>query len=1118
MNCANCGEENPAGSKFCLGCGAGLASRCVGCEAELPAAARFCNQCGRPVAPGDPAAPLRDPSAYTPKHLADKILTQRSALEGERKQVTVLFADVKGSMELAESIDAEEWHALLDQFFRILADGVHRFEGTINQFLGDGIMALFGAPIAHEDHAQRACYAALHLREELKRYADELRVSRGLNFSVRMGLNSGEVVVGKIGDDLRMDYTAQGHTVGLAQRMEQIAESGYAYLTEWTASLVQGFFELRDLGLSPVRGSRDQVRVYVLERPGSVRTRLDVSRTRGFSRFVGRSEELSLLESALESALNGRGGVVGVVAEPGTGKSRLCYEFAERARERGLAVFEARGLSHGRHMPMLPILELFRGFFDIEDGDSDRTARERIGARLEQLDEGLREELPLVFDLMGVPDPARPLEPIDPEAHHRRLVQAIQRMVLTTRDPGVLLIEDLQWLDAASDGILAQIIAGASASAKLVLVNFRPEYAAPWTEGPHYQQISLLPLGPGAIGELLADLLGDHPSIARLPERIGEWTRGNPFFTEEVVQMLVDTGVLAGTRGARKLARPVESLAVPESVRTVLAARIDRLGEREKRVLQTASVIGSPVPLPLLRRAAELSERELDSALERLGDAELLQDALRFPQVEYAFKHPLTEAVAYESQLRQRRARVHAAVARGIEEFEQDRLDEQAARLAYHWEAAGERLEAARWHCRAAEWIGLAEPPEALRHWRRVRRLVRKLDSPTAAELLARASYQTLNLGWRLGLSDEEVRRAVAECRGSSIADPTLIVRVLCAYAVCLNLSGAVRENVEPLTEALQIAQAESSADMEIDVLIALQDSMSFLGRLEEAEQFCTRVIELTREDAAHVNFGGTSSYIESLAKRGGIRAERGLHREALEDVDRALRLSDGQPPDENLLVSLMMAVRSSELSGAVLESLPRSRRLSQLALKSGSPLWTLSASICAGIAHASNRQWDEAIGLLEHAVERIDERGHARHDLGRTLTALAQAYLGAGRPDEATQAAERGVRTCRTGGMKSWECKARVVLAGARLSREGAAARRKVRAGLKRAEQLADETGAQGYRPFIAEVRALLARTREDGDAAESELREAHRLFTEMGALGHAVRLTGELETGGTT
>ena len=335
MNCPACQHENRGSARFCEGCGQRLEASCSSCGTELRAGAKFCDECGAATSATprgrdefSPSAPSeRSPSDYTPKHLADKILQSKSALEGERKQVTVMFADVKGSMELAEQLDPEDWHRILERFFEILTEGVHRFEGTVNQYTGDGIMALFGAPIAHEDHAQRACYAGLHLRDRLGRYADELRIDPGVNFSFRIGVNSGEVIVGKIGDDLRMDYTAQGHTVGLAQRMEQAAPPDGIALSQNTHKFVNGFFALRSLGPVQIKGAREPIGVYVLEGMGSHRTRLDTSRARGLSRFVGRSDEMASLESALERSLEGTGRVAGVVGEAGVGKSRLCAEF-----------------------------------------------------------------------------------------------------------------------------------------------------------------------------------------------------------------------------------------------------------------------------------------------------------------------------------------------------------------------------------------------------------------------------------------------------------------------------------------------------------------------------------------------------------------------------------------------------------------------------------------------------------------------------------------------------------------------------------------------------------------------------------------------------------------------
>ena len=416
MKCASCGCENREGAKFCGECAAPLAEAlaCPKCGTANPKGRKFCDSCGHRIAEAVnlPAPP--DPRAYTPKHLAEKILTSRSALEGERKQVTILFADVRGSTELASELDPEEWHGIMDRFFQILAEGVHRFEGTVNEYRGDGIMALFGAPIAHEDHAQRACYSALHLRDALRRYADELRIGKGISFSVRMGLDSGEVVVGKIGDDLRMDYTALGHAANLAARMEQIAEPGRIYVAEATAQMCQGFFVLRDLGRHEVRGLSQPVGVFELEGVGRVRSRLEVSRARGFTKFVGRLSEMAVLEAALGQAIAGNAQVVGVVAEAGTGKSRLCYEFAERCRAREIKVYEGHGVAHGKAVSWSPILEFFRSYFGITEQDTAQAARDKIAGRMVLLDETLVEGLPLLFDFLGVPDPERQAPPLGP--------------------------------------------------------------------------------------------------------------------------------------------------------------------------------------------------------------------------------------------------------------------------------------------------------------------------------------------------------------------------------------------------------------------------------------------------------------------------------------------------------------------------------------------------------------------------------------------------------------------------------------------------------------------------------------------------------------------------------
>src|SRR5213594_2748624 len=705
MRCPHCRHETRELARFCGACGASLESSiaCPRCTALNPRGQKFCDSCGESLSPavGAPVTP-RDARAYTPRHLADKILTTRDALEGERKQVSVLFADLVDSMRLAEGLDAEDWHRILDHVFEILTAEVHRFEGTINQFTGDGVMALFGAPLAHEDHARRACYAALSAMEELRASADTLRPD-GLELSVRMGINSGEVVVGKIGDDLRMDYTAQGHCVGLAARMEQMAAAGTVLLTETTARLVEGFFALADAVLRSTKGVSAPIRVFELRGIGPSRTRLDAAGLRGLSRLIGRDAELSWLDGILSRSIGSDGQVVGVVGEAGVGKSRLCLEFVQRCRARGVAVYEVHCPTHGATVPWLAIRDLLRSYLGLAQGDGVEAIRRSVAQQLPALDAGFGDAVPLVLEVLGVSDAATPSHP--PQRATSQLAAFMRRFfrLRSTNQPGMVLVDDAHWMDSASDDLVGEIAASVRGTRTLLLANFRPEYRPAWIGGSHYHQLALSPLGAEASRELLHDLLGSDSSLGELSARILERTGGNPFFTEEVVQALAASGSLVGARGAYRLTAPIDALALPATVQALLAARIDRLGEPVKHLLQSAAVIGKQFDEALLREVCGLvDEHDLDAALRALQEEDFLRLVTLSPQPEYAFKHPLMSDVAYRSQLGERRAQLHAAVATALEKLKADRLGEYASLIAHHWEASGMRFEAARWKRRAA--------------------------------------------------------------------------------------------------------------------------------------------------------------------------------------------------------------------------------------------------------------------------------------------------------------------------------------------------------------------------------------------------------------------------------
>jgi len=1118
MRCAKCGADNPADKRFCGDCGAALANRCVQCGADNPIEKKFCGDCGTALAGGRPS-PAPAVRAHTPKHLADKILTSRADLEGERKQVTVLFADVKGSMELAERLDPEEWSQIMNRFFQILSDGVERFEGFVDKFTGDGIMALFGAPIAHEDHARRACYAALHLVDGLCGYANELRLRRGLNFSARIGLNSGEVIVGKIGDDLHMDYTAQGHTVGLASRMEQIAEAGKVYLTAHTAAQIQGYFALADLGEMEIKGVQRAMHVYELIGLGQMRTRLDVSRSRGFSRFVGRGDEIQVLESALARAREGNAQIIGIVGEAGLGKSRLCFEFLERCRARGLMTYETTGVAHGKAIPFLPMLRLFRAFFGITEQDSDATARERIAGRLLLLDEGLRESLPLVFDFMGVADPENPAPRIDPEARQRQMFDIVRRVnqARGQRETQVTLLEDLHWFDSGSEAYLEPLIDARAGTRSLMLLNFRPEYQAPWMGKSFYHQLPLAPLGPDAIRELLDALLGNHPSTAGLAEAIYARTGGNPFFTEEVVQNLIESGKLQGSKGAYQLVTPVAKLEVPSSVHALLAARIDRLAEREKDVLQTAAVIGREFDEPTLAAVVEQDAPQLREALQKLKDAEFVYEQSLYPIAEYLFKHPLTQEVALASQLQERRKRLHAAVARVIEAAHEHDLDQQAALLAHHWEEAADLGQAVRWHRRAAEWAFARDPVEGVRHWRKVRDLGRSLDDADAKESRLRACRFLLGSGtWRLGMSEDEVRGCMDEARSlaQELGRPSAIGASLSGFAAHLGTLGRAEAALELAEEGRALLSDGKDPGETFRVETGRAYWLAVAGRLPQALEAFNRIVEISGGDPqVGRELIGYSPLIWAEMLAGWMLAQAGRFDECWPRAERAIRMAREHGAQENLgwalgglsfcayLACGTSRVPATEVRRASLEGV-------EIAEVVGSRFSQIMASSQLAIAFFLNGDYSASEERFTEALTQARGVGTGLDWEAYYLAVFADSCLARGDTEVAIARAREGIEAADTGGARFQAALARAALVDA-LVHTGAP-EHEVAPVIAAARELVRKSGGNSLLPRLREAEARLA-GRKDRTVLQAGLREAEGMYRAMGAPDPADRLAKE-------
>jgi len=1130
VNCPGCGYENRQASRFCGSCGSALAAAaCPSCGTANPAGQRFCNGCGTELGSGDEpsAAPERrggltePPSAAPippPDHLARKAQAVATELTGERKQVTVLFADVMGSMDLAERTDPERWQTIMDGFFRALAGAVHRFEGTVDKFTGDGIMALFGAPIAHEDHARRACYAALEMQRAVGEYAGEVRRSDGISLTTRIGINSGEVVVGSIGDDLSLSYTAVGHTVGLAQRMENLAEPGKAYLTAHTERLAAGFLDLRDLGEFEVKGASEPLRIYELAGVGSARGRLDVAEQRGFSRFVGRAAEISELDAALERAGVGEGQALGIVGEAGVGKSRLCHEFAERCRARGIEVYEAQCQPHGEAIPLLPVLQMMRGYFGISPADSEREAREKIAGRLLLIDPGFGDDLGLVFDFLAVPDPERPAPPMNPEARQRRLLDFIRRIVQASgrQEPAVNLIEDLHWIDPASEAFLQALVEAVPGTRSLVVANFRPEYRAEWMGRSHYRQLPLAPLGPEALEELLVDLLGADPSLDGLAELIRDQTGGNPFYVEEAVRELAESGALEGSRGAYRLIHEIDELKVPPTVQAILAARIDRLDGTAKQALQAAATIGKEFERQLLALAVPIGGDQLDTALRELVEAEFVHETVLYPDPSYAFRHPLTQEVAYGSQLAATRSATHAAIARGLQEIDAERLDERAALIAQHFEQAGEAMEAAQWHARAAGWAGFLDPNAALRHWQRIRELDAELPEGAEADAMrAGARTMILAMGWRLGADIADARQVFKE--GSALAERLEDKATLAMLHGTLGISeatcgGNIPEYVRLGEETQRIGEEIEDPGLRAAAATGPMYALWLAGRHEEALASLDRVLELTADDP---QLGAGIAVANPRAWATSFRTSPLMMLGRLEEARRAVaagaelcRRWDRESLGWTHTFHVGLAWAGADPAGP--ETLAHARRAVEIAEQLGDAFSRINALHWLGDAYLLTGNPVEADRAHSQCLEAVEARGAGREQEPGIRARHALALLELGDPG-ALEEAELAVRLSDARGIRVFAPSVRTVLAGILIARAGPGDLDRAEALLGEAEGIARENLQTPDLVRSSLGRARLAAARGDAAGREAALAEALSLAREIDALGFVAQIEAE-------
>jgi class 3 adenylate cyclase/tetratricopeptide (TPR) repeat protein len=933
--------------------------------------------------------------------------------------VTVLFADMKGSMELLAERDPEEARKLLDPVIEHMMVAVHRYEGTVNNLMGDGIMALFGAPLAHEDHAVRACYAALRMQESVNRYADQVRRTEGVPIQIRVGLNSGEVVVGAIGNDLKMDYTAIGQTVHLASRMEQMAKPGSIMMTADALRLAEGYVQVKSLGPVSVKGLIEPVQVFEVTGVGAARSRLQAAAARGLTRFVGRDAETEQLRKALEQARSDHGQVVGVVGEPGLGKSRLFFEFTHSHRTQGWLILESGSVSYGKATPYLPVIDLLKAYFKIQDRDDHREIREKVTGKLLTLDKSLESTLPAFLALLDVPVDDPMWQALDPSQRRQLTLGAVKRLLLRESQvqPLILLFEDLHWIDSETQAMLESLVESLPTSRLLLLVNYRPEYQHGWANKTYYTQLRLDPLPPESAGEILNSVLGNDHGLESLKRLLIERTEGNPFFLEESVRTLVETKVLVGERGNYHLDKKVERTQVPATVQAVLAARIDRLPPQEKQLLQSAAVIGKDVPFSLLQAITELSDEELRRGLTHLQAAEFLYETSLFPDLEYTFKHALTHEVAYGSLLHERQRALHARIVEAIEALYPDRLIEQVERLAHH-AVRGEVWRKALIYLRQAGTKADARSAlrEAVSYFEQALTVLGHL--PDDREMREQAIDLHFDLRVSLGSLGEGERvlehLRAAEALAHALGDERRSARVNVYIARLLLNEGEYEQAVTSCERAIGMTRTLDDYGLEVVATSILGQAYYYLGNYPKAVESLGRNLVALDSPMVRERFGAAGlPFATSRTSLALALAERGEFIEAVDRCTEAIHIAEtvGHPYSVTVMYRGMghLHLRRGDLRQATL-TLEHALEVCRVV---DSPSLFHAVSSAIGHVYALSGRSAEAISLLEEAVERPIRTVTLESQSLRT-TWLSEAYLLNGREADARAAAQRALGLAR--------------------------------------------------------------------------------------------------------
>jgi class 3 adenylate cyclase/tetratricopeptide (TPR) repeat protein len=1121
MKCQHCLQDNPATAKFCEHCGSPFGRACAACGSQLSATANFCPQCGCPAGGSRRSADdrLASPESYTPPHLADKIRRSRAALEGERKQVTVLFADLKSSMELLRDRDPEEARRVLDPVLELMMEAVHHYEGTVNQVMGDGIMALFGAPLAHEDHAVRACYAALRMQERVRRHAEEIRHSYGAPIQIRIGLNSGEVVVRSIGNDLRTDYSAVGQTTHLAARMEQMAEPGSILATADTLRLAEGYVRVTSLGRLPIRGLEAPVDVYAITGSGAARWRLEVAAARGLTSFVGRDAELAQLGRALASAAAGHGQAIGLVGEPGVGKSRLFHEFMRSGGMSEWLVLRTGATSYGSATAYQPIIDLLRAYFDADGPGDQPDVRDKVEGKVLALDTNLARTLPALFSLLDVSvDDDAQWRSLAPRQRRQQTMEAITHLLLRESrvQPVCLLFEDLHWIDSETQAFLDSLIDRLPTVPVLLLVNYRPEYRHDWGSKTCYAQLRIDPLPPRSAEELLQTLVGDSADLVALKQMLIDRTHGNPFFLEESVRSLTENGVLVGEHGRYRLGKPMPTMLLPATVQAVLAARIDRLAPGDKRLLQCASVIGENVTVGLLQAVTDMTENELRDGLSRLRAAEFLHDITLFSEPEYVFRHGLTRQVAYNSLLREQRCMLHARIVDAIEHLYPDRLGEHIERLAHHARAGELWDRAARYLRRAgAKAFAHSANREAAAWFEQAQQVLAGLpDTPATQAETVEVLLELRNAFTLLGEHERTLQHLrKAQSLAEHLGDRARLGRALSFEVNCLFLLGEHERAIECARRARVVAAELGDVRLRTVTDMYAGRAHLHLGDFPRAIEIFGGIVGALTGPLAHDHLGvpvlpavfARSHLVEALA-------ETGRFDESRRHADEAIELAETTKHPDTVLWAYHGAGVHCLARGEVAAATEAFQRAYSVCREHDMPAYRPRVSAELGVAWALGGRAIDAVPMVQQAAEEAEGRGQTS-SYSQVLLLLAEVYLLADRVGEGGEVAARALAHFRQQGERGHVAHALWVL-GDLATRQGPAGAGRAEKYYEEASGLADELGMRPLRARCALSVARLLRLAGRVGRAGPAFQIACARFRDLGMSADLARAEAELAT----